>query len=190
MSSSVTAPDLGTDLYPHQKKALTFMLEREGERPMSSNSSLWQERYNPISGERSWFHVVTQREVFEEPRPTKGAILADDVWTIFTLDASYRSAADDVSRRWASGKQYLVWHLSVVRCSPRGILLRRHWNLPYRHHLHLPSPSCPPRTLQGVSGESRTVVSLHRRPRRQPKAKPRLRASKRSWRRSMLELVA
>lgn len=55
------------------------MLEREGERPLSANTALWQERFNPISHERSWLHVVTQREAFEEPHTTKGAILADDV---------------------------------------------------------------------------------------------------------------
>ena len=55
------------------------MLEREGEQPLSTNTALWQERYNPISGEKSWFHIITQRELFEEPRLAKGAILADDV---------------------------------------------------------------------------------------------------------------
>ncbi len=55
------------------------MLEREAELPITGGASLWQARYNPISNEKSWYHVVTQREVFEEPRPAKGAILADDV---------------------------------------------------------------------------------------------------------------
>jgi hypothetical protein len=27
----------------------------------------------------SWYHLVTQQEVFEEPQEAKGAILADDV---------------------------------------------------------------------------------------------------------------
>ncbi|KAI0347820.1 hypothetical protein BDW22DRAFT_1384725 [Trametopsis cervina] len=71
--------EIATNLYPHQKKALTFMLEREAELPISGGVSLWQERLNPISNERSWYHVVTQREVFEEPRASKGAILADDM---------------------------------------------------------------------------------------------------------------
>lgn len=76
---SVTAPEVATDMYPHQKKALTFMLEREGERPLTGSCSLWQERFNPISQEQSWIHVVTQREVFDPPQLAKGAILADDV---------------------------------------------------------------------------------------------------------------
>ena len=55
------------------------MLEREGELPITGGASLWQARFNAISNDRSWYHVVTQREVFEEPRLAKGAILADDV---------------------------------------------------------------------------------------------------------------
>jgi SWI/SNF-related matrix-associated actin-dependent regulator of chromatin subfamily A3 len=73
-----TAPEIATKLYPHQKQALTFMLEREAELPVSGGASLWQARYNQIN-EKSWYHVVTQREVSEEPRSVKGAILADDV---------------------------------------------------------------------------------------------------------------
>lgn len=61
------------------------MLERECERSGASNSSLWQERYNPISRECSWHHLITQKEVFEEPPPTKGAILADDVRAVSLL---------------------------------------------------------------------------------------------------------
>lgn len=77
------APEVATTLYPHQKKALTFLLERERERFGSSgkHSSLWQERLNPVSGQRSWFHIVTQRETSQEPQESKGAILADDVRT-------------------------------------------------------------------------------------------------------------
>ncbi|KZV77672.1 hypothetical protein PENSPDRAFT_567952 [Peniophora sp. CONT] len=69
-----------TTLYPHQKKALTFLLEREREfLGDEARSSLWQERLNPITGEKSWCHLVTQKEVFEEPADCKGAILADDM---------------------------------------------------------------------------------------------------------------
>ena len=76
-----TAPEVATDLYPHQKKALTFLLRREGEYSVASGKqfSLWEERLNPLSGQKSWYHVITQRESFEEPRECRGAILADDV---------------------------------------------------------------------------------------------------------------
>lgn len=74
-------PDVATKLYPHQKKALTFLLEREREHlgPDGIFSTLWQLRQNPLSHKKSWFHIVTQKEVFDEPREAKGAILADDV---------------------------------------------------------------------------------------------------------------
>lgn len=73
-------PEVATTLYPHQKRALTFLLEREREiiRP-SGSSSLWQKKYDPSSGRTSWFHVVTQKESFECPQEAKSAILADDV---------------------------------------------------------------------------------------------------------------
>ncbi|KIJ21918.1 hypothetical protein PAXINDRAFT_165253 [Paxillus involutus ATCC 200175] len=73
--------EVGTPLYPHQKKALTFLLERERETRCSDGrySSLWQIRINPHSGQQSWFHIVTQKEVFQEPQEAKGAILADDM---------------------------------------------------------------------------------------------------------------
>ena len=69
-----------TNLYPHQLKAITFLLEREHERLSGLDNkppSLWQDR--DIDGRKSWFHVVTQREVFEQPIYPKGSILADDV---------------------------------------------------------------------------------------------------------------
>jgi SWI/SNF-related matrix-associated actin-dependent regulator of chromatin subfamily A3 len=72
---------VATQLYPHQKKAITFLLERERERVSAGSgfSSLWHHRYNPQSRQTTWFHVVTQNEVFEPPKESKGAILADDV---------------------------------------------------------------------------------------------------------------
>ncbi|TDL28201.1 hypothetical protein BD410DRAFT_824903 [Rickenella mellea] len=72
--------DVATKLYPHQKKALTFLLEREGEltRPGVS-SSLWQKRINPHSRVTSWVNLVSQREVFQEPKECKGSLLADDM---------------------------------------------------------------------------------------------------------------
>lgn len=39
---------------------------------------------NPLSGQRSWGHIVTQGEIFEPPNEAKGAILADDVSILTT----------------------------------------------------------------------------------------------------------
>ncbi|TFK36877.1 SNF2 family DNA-dependent ATPase [Crucibulum laeve] len=73
--------DVATTLYPHQKKALTFLLEREREKlgVDGKYSSLWQLRKNPHTHRPTWFHIVTQKEVFEEPLEAKGSILADDM---------------------------------------------------------------------------------------------------------------
>jgi hypothetical protein len=95
--NSFTAFDIQTKLYPHQKKALTFLLEREGEvsgpardpdskelQPLTSRwddktSSLWTVRKDPSGRIISWMHAVTTREVFSEPNECKAALLADDV---------------------------------------------------------------------------------------------------------------
>ena len=81
------APEVATKLYPHQKKALTFLLERERELPAvcSKPSSLWQEKINYLTGQKSWLHLVTQREVYQQPTEAKSAILADDVRSRFPL---------------------------------------------------------------------------------------------------------
>ncbi|TFK77265.1 hypothetical protein BDN72DRAFT_807909 [Pluteus cervinus] len=71
--------DVATKLYPHQKKALTFLLEREREAvgPDGKNSSLWQHKRN--QAQESWYHLITEKESFEPPQEAKGAILADDM---------------------------------------------------------------------------------------------------------------
>ena len=81
LNSIFLGPEVATKLYPHQKKALTFLLERERERAGSDGtfSSLWQRRVHSITQQVSWYHIVTQEEVFDEPQEAKGAILADDV---------------------------------------------------------------------------------------------------------------
>lgn len=91
------APEVATTLYPHQKKAVTFLLDRERELPAGATfSSLWQKRY--IGATQSWINTVTQKEVFTEPVESKGAILADDmglgktITCVSLLAATIRSA--------------------------------------------------------------------------------------------------
>ncbi|KIO08431.1 hypothetical protein M404DRAFT_997356 [Pisolithus tinctorius Marx 270] len=81
LAETEPAFEVGTPLYPHQKKALTFLLERERERCCSDGrySSLWQPRFDSHAGQQSWFHIVTQKEVFQEPVEARSAILADDM---------------------------------------------------------------------------------------------------------------
>ncbi|CAA7268014.1 unnamed protein product [Cyclocybe aegerita] len=80
LSETEPSPEVATKLYPHQKKALTFLLEREREQPGADGfSSLWQRKIHPLTQRPSWLHLVTQKEVYEPPQEAKGAILADDM---------------------------------------------------------------------------------------------------------------
>ncbi|KAL1687389.1 SNF2 family N-terminal domain-containing protein [Schizophyllum commune] len=75
------AQEVATTLYPHQKQALTFLLQREREITCEDGnySSLWQLRTNVHTLQKSWFHAVTNKIVNEEPNEAKSAILADDM---------------------------------------------------------------------------------------------------------------
>ncbi|CAE6420337.1 unnamed protein product [Rhizoctonia solani] len=72
--------NVATQLYPHQKEALTFLLEREKEvkAPKSRAASLWTTRKDS-KGRTTWYNIVTQKETRKEPAECKGAILADDM---------------------------------------------------------------------------------------------------------------
>ncbi|OCH94709.1 hypothetical protein OBBRIDRAFT_722057 [Obba rivulosa] len=105
LAETPAPPDVATTLYPHQKKALTFLLEREREieGPGGKHSSLWQERQHPISGERTWHHIVTQKEIYSEPQEAKGAILADDMGLGKTITCvSLMAATLESARKFAA----------------------------------------------------------------------------------------
>ncbi|KZV93796.1 hypothetical protein EXIGLDRAFT_612562 [Exidia glandulosa HHB12029] len=74
------APDVATKLYPHQKKALTFLLEREREitQPNGQHSSLWKRRRDRY-GRETFYNIVTSRETVDPPTESKSALLADDM---------------------------------------------------------------------------------------------------------------
>lgn len=78
-----TSPDsdVATTLYPHQKKALTFLLDREHEKPLQEGqfSTLWRSHIDHMSQQKRWVNLVTEEETPDEPKEAKGAILADDV---------------------------------------------------------------------------------------------------------------
>ncbi|THH33466.1 hypothetical protein EUX98_g728 [Antrodiella citrinella] len=108
-------PEVATTLYPHQKKALTFLLERERERcgPDGIPSSLWREAINPLSNQRSWVHIVTQREQFESPNESKGAILADDMGLGKTI-----TCVSLIAATLNSAKAFATTALSVPPLTP------------------------------------------------------------------------
>ncbi|GAA6036158.1 hypothetical protein JCM8097_006646, partial [Rhodosporidiobolus ruineniae] len=83
-------PIVSTPLYPHQKQALSFLLDREtpvsipprdlkGEPP--TIVSLWKRMQDPFGRTTGWKSVVTEMEVKGErpPPQARGAILADDM---------------------------------------------------------------------------------------------------------------
>ncbi|KAK7064368.1 SNF2 family DNA-dependent ATPase [Favolaschia claudopus] len=108
--------NVATKLYPHQKKALTFLLEREREKTGADGkfSSLWQMRTNNLSNRPVWVHAITTKEVFQEPKETKGAILADDMGLGKTITCvSLIAATLSAAREFAGGS-------SEIPSSPNG----------------------------------------------------------------------
>jgi SWI/SNF-related matrix-associated actin-dependent regulator of chromatin subfamily A3 len=68
--------NIATPLYPHQRKALSFLLEREQELAVTAqgkSASLWH-----CNGS-GWKNSVTQEIVYTKPDECKGALLADDM---------------------------------------------------------------------------------------------------------------
>ncbi|KIY45784.1 hypothetical protein FISHEDRAFT_48690 [Fistulina hepatica ATCC 64428] len=104
------SPDVATKLYPHQKKALTFLLDREREKPMdgTSFSTMWEFIPRRHGQEKHWKHIITLDESYVEPVEAKSAILADDMGlgkTITcvsliaaTLSSSAQFAADTLQK--------------------------------------------------------------------------------------------
>lgn len=106
-SIDIPGPLIGTPLYPHQRKAITFLRERENEkRPptgvpkkgyvVPERGSLWkplpyvnangqEDGKKSSSGKVSaWEHRVTKELVKGKPKECRGAILADDVSPLST----------------------------------------------------------------------------------------------------------
>lgn len=78
-----------TLLYPHQKQALSFLLDRETLDPAPAAPpgqeqpvvSLWRRRVNVYGESLGWTNVVTELEITGEATPpqARGSILADDM---------------------------------------------------------------------------------------------------------------
>jgi SNF2 family DNA or RNA helicase len=74
-STTLTGENISTPLYPHQRKALSFLLEREHELigPAGKAVSLW------TCNGSGWQNSVTNDIVYTKPEECKGALLADDM---------------------------------------------------------------------------------------------------------------
>ncbi|PWN21483.1 hypothetical protein BCV69DRAFT_269201 [Microstroma glucosiphilum] len=103
-----TSELVSSELFPHQRQAVTFLLERERGRsfeepdlPKDGNVSLWQPIKSRVDGTiRLYRNIVTQHEQPEEPKICRGAILADDmglgktITVIATLASTLKEAKD------------------------------------------------------------------------------------------------
>ncbi|KAF8519105.1 SNF2 family N-terminal domain-containing protein [Hysterangium stoloniferum] len=148
--------DIQTKLYPHQKKALTFLLEREGEisgpardpdskdlQPLTarwegkySSSSLWTVRKDPSGRIVSWMHAVTNREVYSEPKECKAALLADDMGLGKTITCvSLIGSTIPVARAFGNNPVNPPPRMPVTHSSSEPSLTAGHfqgsvWNMP------------------------------------------------------------
>jgi hypothetical protein len=88
-----------TELYPHQKQALYFMVDHEQEHTVEEydqrKDSLWKPRFRN-NGRKSYVHVITGEETEVKPRPALGGILADEMGLGKTLSI-LSLICDDVS---------------------------------------------------------------------------------------------
>ncbi|PWN45645.1 hypothetical protein IE81DRAFT_285398 [Ceraceosorus guamensis] len=113
-----------TDLFPHQKQALAFLLDREKERSFdvlerngksdgATNQeeepiSLWRPKRRPGSGKIvSYTNVVTNGETSRPPEICRGAILADDMGLGKTI-TTIALIANSWNEAKAFGKSKLV----------------------------------------------------------------------------------
>ena len=73
------SPRIATTLYPHQKQALTFLLEceRDPNRPTNESDkfSFWKQSKD----KKKYQHIITHNYLSKEPAGCRGAILADDM---------------------------------------------------------------------------------------------------------------
>ena len=71
-----------TGLYPHQKQALYFMVDKEQDHTSSEfderKDSLWKPHYRD-NGRKSYIHVITGEEKQAKPKSSLGGILADEM---------------------------------------------------------------------------------------------------------------
>lgn len=94
-----------TKLYPHQKQALYFMVDKEqqhiGAEFDDRKDSLWKPKFRD-NGRKSYVHVITGQEQAEKPRSNLGGILADEmglgktlsILSLISDDASLKAATE------------------------------------------------------------------------------------------------
>ncbi|KZO92819.1 hypothetical protein CALVIDRAFT_540702 [Calocera viscosa TUFC12733] len=99
--------EIGTRLYPHQKQALTFLLEREGE--VQGGQTLFEQV--ALGNKKIWRCRVTGNQFGDLPPGSRGALLADDMGLGKTITVVSLIAATMNSARQYGG---------VTSASPRA----------------------------------------------------------------------
>lgn len=104
---------ISTRLYPHQKQALSFLLDRERLVPVlpvqkgipdTTTVSLWQRKLDIYGRVVGWINLVTDLEIAGDvpPPQCRGAILADDMGVGKTIVViSLVATTLDEAREWA-----------------------------------------------------------------------------------------
>lgn len=99
-----------TELYPHQKQALYFMVDKEQDHTSAEHDerkdTLWKPHYRD-NGRKSYIHVITGEEKPAKPKSCFGGILADEMGLGKTLsilslicdDASIAAAREFAEKR-------------------------------------------------------------------------------------------
>ncbi|KAI5475860.1 DNA repair protein rad5 [Pseudohyphozyma bogoriensis] len=106
---------VATKLYPHQKQALSFLLDREAlvqipETAKPDESvlvSLWKRKVDPYGRPLGWMSIVTDLEIQgnEPPPQSRGCILADDMGLGKTIVViSLVATTLEEAKIWAQGK--------------------------------------------------------------------------------------
>ncbi|KAL6704240.1 hypothetical protein ACN47E_008408 [Coniothyrium glycines] len=71
-----------TELYPHQKQALFFMVDKEQDHTAPEHDdrkdSLWKPHYRD-NGRKSYIHIITGEQLPNKPPTSRGGILADEM---------------------------------------------------------------------------------------------------------------
>lgn len=129
-----------TELYPHQKQALYFMVDKEQDDSSAVHDdrrdSLWKPQYRH-NGRKSYIHVITGEETAEKPRSNFGGILADEMGLGKTLSVlsliSDESSIKDALAFQATGlSQSLVHSRATLLICPLSTMTN--WKEQIKEH--------------------------------------------------------
>ena len=105
--------DLRTQLYKHQKQALTFMLQREGGWALDGHHrDIWKAE-REVTGRLTYINIITSRRKNQPPPPFHGGLLIDapglgKSLSIIALIAAHRRNTNDVGHEKGANSTTLL----------------------------------------------------------------------------------